>query len=114
MKLNLTRKLKALKAVTHDTLGEIRAAELPLVASSLAYTTILSIIPLIAVSFSVFKAFGGLDKLYAAVEPIVFENLAEGSDERTLNTLKDFVSNIHTGTLGISGFVGLVFTSMAM
>jgi len=103
-----------LKVVLKDTGHELTHAELPLAASSLAYTTILSGIPRIAVSFSIFKAVGGLEKLYAAIEPFVFENLAEGADERTLETIRSFVTNIHAGTLGVTGFLGLIFTSMLM
>lgn len=112
--LKKTTLLMRLKSVSRDTATEFREAELPLAASSLAYTTILSIIPLIAVSFSIFKAFGGMDKLYATIEPLIFENLAEGADAKTLETIRSFVGNIHAGTLGVSGFLGLLITSMTM
>lgn len=102
-----------LKSVGKDTLRQIQEAELTLTASSLAYTTLLSMIPLMAVSFSIFKAFGGLDKLYGMIEPFIFENLAEGSDEKTLDTIRSFIGNIHAGALGIGGFLGLIVTSMA-
>ena len=52
------------KLVIADTGKQIKEAELLLNASSLAYITILSIIPLLAVSFSIFQAFGGMQKLY--------------------------------------------------
>ncbi|MBC7386623.1 MAG: YihY family inner membrane protein [Cryobacterium sp.] len=97
-----------------DTARLFRDAEIPSAASSLAYTTILSIIPLLAVSFSIFKAFGGLEKLYGTIEPFIFENLAEGSDEKTLALVRTFVGNIHAGTLGVTGMIGLMFTSMSM
>jgi membrane protein len=97
-----------------DTIRKIRESEATTAASALAYTTILSIIPLLAVSFSIFKAFGGLDKLYGIIEPFIFENLAEGSDEKTLTMLRSFVGNIHAGTLGAGGMIALLFTSMSM
>jgi membrane protein len=97
-----------------DTIRKIKETDTPRAASALAYTTILSIIPLLAVSFSIFKAFGGLDKLYGAIEPFIFENLAEGSDEKTLEMLRSFVGNIHAGTLGAGGMLGLLLTSMSM
>jgi len=103
-----------LKDTLKDTARQFKTAEIATAASSLSYTTILSIIPLLAVSFSIFKAFGGLDKLYGALEPIIFENLAEGSDEKTLETIRSFIGNIHAGALGISGMIGLLITSMTM
>lgn len=109
---------KKLRSVARDTLldtiRKIREADTPTAASALAYVTILSVIPLIAVSFSIFKAFGGVDKLYGIVEPFVFENLAEGSDQKTLDLLHSFVENIHARALGIGGIIGLLFTSMTM
>src|SRR5690606_37087440 len=39
-------------------------------------------------------------------------NLAEGADEATLATIRSFVANINTGTLGVTGFLGLVVTRM--
>lgn len=101
-------------AVLKDTLKQIREAQLPQAASSLSYTTILSIIPLLAVSFSIFQAFGGLDKLYGILEPFILEHLAEGSSEQTIATLRTLIGNVRASTIGITGFVGLVFTSMAM
>lgn len=85
-----------------------------LVASSLAYTTILSIIPLLAVSFSIFQTFGGLDNLLAKIEPYVVENLARGTGEQAIETIRGFISKIHAGALGATGFVGLFITSMSM
>ena len=98
----------------YDVGRQFNDAEISMAASSLAYTTLLSVIPLLAVSFSVFKAFGGLEHLYSAVEPFIFENLAEGSDEQTLGVIRGFIENIHAGALGATGFVGLIFTSMSM
>ena len=102
------------KEVIRDTLTQIRDAQLPMAASSLAYTTILSVIPLLAVSFSIFQAFGGLEQLSGIIEPIILENLAEGTGETTLAQIKQFLANIHTGALGATGFVGLIITSMSL
>lgn len=85
-----------------------------MVASSLAYTTILSIIPLLAVSFSIFQAFGGMENLYKTIEPLIIENLAQGTGEDTMETIRGFISKIHAGALGASGLVGLILTSMSM
>ncbi len=82
-------------------------------AASLAYTTILSIIPALAVSFATFKAFGGMEKVYATIEPLIMQNLAEGSDD-AIGAIRGFIANVHTGAIGMSGFLGLVVTSMAM
>jgi membrane protein len=100
--------------IVKDTWGQMKRAQLLLVASSLAYTTILSIIPMLAVSFAIFKAFGGMDKLYQTIEPFILQNLAEGSSTEVITALRKFVANAHASAIGITGFVGLIFTSMSM
>ena len=83
-------------------------------ASSMAYTTILSIIPALALSFSIFKAFGGMDKLYAGIEPVIIENLAEGSDDEAIQFIRHFIENAHAGAVGFVGFVGLAITCTSL
>ena len=106
--------LRIVPRVLRQTIGYIQSAQLLMVASSLAYTTLLSIIPLLAVSFSIFKAFGGLGKLYATIEPLILDNLAEGSSDQAIDQIHHFIENIHAGTLGAGGLVGLIFTCMSL
>ena len=106
--------LRALREILRDTGRQIMEAELPLVASSLAYTSLLSIVPALAVSFSVFQAFGGLDKLYALVEPLILENLAQSASSEATAFLRRFVNNAHAGAVGASGFLALLITALAM
>ena len=103
-----------LKGVLRDTRVQTKEAHLIMVASSLAYTTILSIIPALAVSFSIFKAFGGMDKLLATIQPFILENLAEGASDEVMATISGFINNIHAGAIGVGGLLGLIFTTMSM
>ena len=96
------------------TTHQITANQLMLVASSLAYATILSIIPLLALSFAIFNAFGGLEKAYDQIMPFILSNLAQGSSEEVMQTLKKFINNAHANTLGVGGLIGLILTSMLM
>lgn len=105
---------KRLISVCTDTLEEVNRTQLLMVASGLAYTTILSVVPLLAVSFAVFKAFGNLDRLYEIIEPILIKNLAEGTNQEALAAIRGFIERIHAGALGASGLVMLIFTSMSM
>ena len=103
-----------LPGIIRDTAKQMEQAQLFTYASSLAYTTILSIIPLLAVSFAVFQAFGGLQKLYSIIKPMILSNLAEGASEQVIESLQSFIENAHTGAIGVGGMVGLIFTSMSM
>jgi membrane protein len=103
-----------LKASAVDTWKQILDAQLFLTASSLAYTTLLSVIPLLAVSFAIFQAFGGMEKLYSTIEPLIIENLAEGSGIEAMEAIRRFIGNIRGGALGAGGFIALILTSMSM
>lgn len=97
-----------------DLSQAFRECQLLTVASSLAYTTLLSLIPLLAVSFAIFQAFGGLDRLFSTVEPFILANLAEGSGEEVAAHLRKFIDNAHAGAIGAGGFVALLGTSVSL
>ena len=106
------RYLPYMRKVVRETTRQVRRAQLPLVASSLSYTTILSMIPLLAVSFGIFQAFGGLDRIYGLIEPFILANLAEGVSDQVIKLLRQFISNAHASTIGVGGLLGLIITSM--
>ncbi len=86
--------------------------DLQLNAMSLSYTTLLSMVPLLAVAFSVLKAFGSA----AVIEPFllsVMAPLGEAADELTEQIL-DFVDNIRVGVLGAVGVALLFYTVIAL
>lgn len=86
--------------------------DLQLNALSLSYTTLLSMVPLLAVAFSVLKAFGSA----AVIEPFllsVMAPLGEAADELTEQIL-DFVNNIRVGVLGAVGVALLFYTVIAL
>jgi len=86
--------------------------QLALRASSLSYTTLLSLVPLLAVSFSVLHAFG----VYNMLEPLLLKFLEplgpKGAEvgERIVA----FVSNIRVGVLGSVGLVMLFYTVISL
>jgi membrane protein len=110
----LSRWLKTTLEIAKETLHQVNRAQLMMAASSLAYTTILSIIPLLAVSFAVFQIFGGMGKFYNLVEPFILSNLAEGVNGQATKLLETFIQNVHPARLGIVGVAGLIFTGVSM
>jgi membrane protein len=118
MRTNIRETIKglvqSLPKIVRDTVTQFQEAQLFIVASSLAYTTLLSIIPLLALSFAIFQAFGGLNHLYKTIEPLILSNLAEGASDEVLNKLHEYIDNTHAGIVGAGGFIGLVFSCMSM
>ncbi len=93
-------------------IAEFSEGQLTLRAMSLVYTTLLSLIPLLAVSFSVLKAFG----VHNQIEPILYNFLLplgpEG--EEITRTIIEFVENIKVGVLGSIGLIILLYTVISM
>ena len=81
--------------------------QLNLRAMSLVFTTMLSIVPLIAVSFSVMKAFG----MHNQMEPMLMQYLAPlgAQGEEIAQQIMGFVNNIKVGALGVLGLLVLFY-----
>lgn len=86
--------------------------QLNLRAMSLVYTTLLSFVPLLAVSFSVLKAFG----VHNQIEPLLLELLAPlGPKGGELSGyIVEFVENMRVGVLGALGLGMLFYTVVAL
>ncbi|MEW5746782.1 MAG: YihY/virulence factor BrkB family protein [Nitrospirota bacterium] len=91
---------------------DVYEGRLTLRATSLVYTTLLSLVPLIAVSFSVLKAFGVHNQLWPLLLRF-FEPLGEKGVELSSRII-GFVENINVGVLGAVGLVFLVYTVISV
>ncbi len=78
-------------------------------ASALAYNTILAIVPLLAVAFSVLKGFG----IPGHIESILVNLLAAGQQEVT-NRIIEYISNTNFKALGALGSGFLIITVINM
>lgn len=100
--------LRVLYLIVRDILD----GQLNLRAMSLVYTTILSMVPLIAVSFSVLKGFGVHNQLEPALLNLL-EPLGPKSQEITLKII-EFVENMRVGVLGSLGLALLLYTVISL
>jgi len=92
--------------------SEFRESFLSIRATSLVYTTLLSLVPFLAVTFSVLKAFG----IHQQIEPILsqaLDPLGEKGAEITTNIIQ-FVDNLEVGVLGAVGVAGLFYTTYSL
>jgi membrane protein len=85
---------------------------LTLRAMSLVFTTLLSIVPLLAVSISVLKGFGVHDQLQPALTSLLAP-LGDRSVEIS-DKIVGFVENMKIGVLGALGLSLLIFTVMSL
>ena len=91
---------------------KIADGQLTLWAMSLVYTTLLSLVPLLAVSFSVLTAFGARGRL----EPLLLDFLAPLGPQGPVisQQILDFVDNIQVGVLGSVGIAFLFYTVISL
>jgi membrane protein len=85
---------------------------LSLQAMSLVYTTLLSLVPLLAVSFSMLKGFGA----HNALEPLLQHVLEPMGDEapEIARSILGFVDNMQVGVLGAVGLTMLIYVVISM
>ncbi|MCP3871182.1 MAG: YihY/virulence factor BrkB family protein [Gammaproteobacteria bacterium] len=87
--------------------------ELSLRAMSLVYTTLLSLVPLLALSFSILKGFGVQNQLDAPLRKAL-EPLGEQKAAELTQNLIGFVNNMNVGVLGAVGLAFLIFTVISL
>lgn len=108
----LHRLLVFVLRVLHLLFRELMGGQLNLRAMSLVYTTLLSIVPLLAVSFSVLKGFGVHNKLEVVLYNLLTP-LGPSGVEITEKVIS-FVENVRVGVLGSIGLALLIYTVIAL
>ena len=96
----------------HVLIRDIAEGQLTLRSMSLVYTTLLSIVPLLALSFSMLKSFGVHNQmepmLLGAMEPL-------GEKGVTIaHQIIGFVENMNVGVLGAAGLGVLLYTVISL
>lgn len=105
-------KLTRILRYPYGLIRDVLRGDLTLRAMSLVYTTLLSIVPLIALSFSVLKGLG----YHRDLEPVLY-NFLEPLGERgyqLTSQVMGFVNNVREGVLGSIGLVFLLYTVISM
>lgn len=92
--------------------NDLRSGALSMRAMSLVFTTLLALVPLIAVSFSVLKGFGVHNQVEPALQQLLAP-LGERSREIT-DRIVAFVDNIKVGVLGTVGLALLLYTAISL
>ncbi|MBN2885843.1 MAG: YihY/virulence factor BrkB family protein [Chromatiaceae bacterium] len=106
------RLLLGLARLGYALARDLGSGQLSLRAMSLVYTTLLSLVPLLAVSFSVLKGFG----VHNQLEPLLLNALSplgEGGAEISARII-EFVDRMQVGVLGSLGLGMLLYTVIAL
>lgn len=95
-------------AYPYAVLRDLAGGQLTLRATGLVYATLLAMIPALALSFALLKAFG----IHRDLAPLIFEffrPLGANAAQLTARVL-DFADNVRGGLVGAVGFVLLLWT----
>ena len=98
--------------ITHLIIRDLMEGMITLRAMGLVYTTILALVPLLAVSFSVLKGFG----VHNQIEPLLLNLLLPLGEKGAEITTKiiGFVENTKAGVLGSLGLVLLLYMVISL
>jgi membrane protein len=100
-------------SLTRLTIRRAREERLAQVAGSLTFTTVLSIVPVLAVSFALFTRFPVFRRFEHAIEDVLLRSLLPAEISRTvLKYLGQFAENANS--LTVLGSVFVLVTAMAM
>lgn len=108
----LRRRMVLMLRMLHAVGRDLAEGQLTLLAMSLVYTTLLALVPLIALSFSVLKGFG----VHNQARPFLlafFEPFGEAGVHITEQII-GFVDNTRVGVLGALGLGFLVYTVISL
>lgn len=107
MRSKIRRTLK----VTFDIYQQLLQGEIRLIAASLAYSSILSLIPFLALTLAIFQMIGGLEFLYPKVQVLFLQYFKDTAGTDASVIVKKIFERIQFKALGSSAAIVLVFTS---
>ncbi len=88
--------------------------ECPQRAASLAYTTILSLVPSLAVAFAMLKGFGGLKPIQDKLYNLIYTHLVTTSSLEAAEYIQRFTEKVHAGAVGTVGFLAFILTAVSL
>jgi membrane protein len=106
--------LRKSRVMLADLFAQLRDGEIQLVAASLSFSTILSLVPFLAVILATFKFMGGDDILYARVENLLLLYFKEAAGSDFTRVIRVSIRKVHAGGLGGWGAAFLVLTSFRL
>jgi membrane protein len=93
---------------------QIKQGEIRLVAGALAFSTVLSLIPFLAVTLSVFQLIGGLEFLVPKIQGLFLRYFREALGNEVTQIMKLILGKINPRALGTTAAAFLVFTSFGL
>jgi membrane protein len=87
-------------------------ADLSILAASLSYATVFSLIPILTIFLMISQWVGEYHGMIESLKSLVLNFFATGLKEDTLDGLKDSLIRINPQALGAAGFLGFLFSAI--
>jgi len=99
--------------ITVAVIRDLLEGQISLRAMGMVYSTLLSMVPLLAISFSLMKGLGVVDN---QLEPMLLNLVAPmgAQGEEIVTKILGFVNNVNAGALGTVGLVVLIWTVVSL
>ncbi len=99
--------------ITVAVIRDLLEGQISLRAMGMVYSTLLSVVPLLAISFSLMKGLGVVDN---QLEPMLLNLVAPmgAQGEEIVTKILGFVNNVNAGALGTVGLVVLIWTVVSL
>jgi len=94
------------------TLAEFQRDKLVIRASGLAYSSLLAAVPLVAVAFAIFSAFGAFDEVKRRVQEFLFTQFLPTFQDEIVVYFNQFADGARS--LGVIGSLALILTSILL
>ncbi|MDA3921883.1 MAG: YihY/virulence factor BrkB family protein [Salinisphaera sp.] len=93
-------------------ISDIQAGDITMRAMGLVYTSLVSLVPMLALAFSLLKAFG----VNNALRPVLQRFLSPLGPQsaQIIDKIVDFVQNVQVGVLGAIGMVALIWSVLSL
>ena len=96
-------------AAIGEQLNEIRFC-----SASLAFSTLLSLIPFLIIVLVVLQSIGGFDKFYPEIESLLISYLKEATGSTVSQYIKNSIASFQPKALGVTGGILLLITSLGL
>ncbi|HRO67868.1 MAG TPA: YihY/virulence factor BrkB family protein [Pseudobdellovibrionaceae bacterium] len=106
--------VKRIRNASRQTWEDLREAEIPLISSSLAFSTLFSLIPFIAVGLVVLKGFSGFEFLGDKFETLVYRFFRDTAGPEVGPQIRRLLERLTTRSLGITSALALFVTSFGI
>lgn len=103
-----------IKRILVQYIQQFVKGDVPTSVAALSFSTLLAIVPFIAVVLGTLKFTGILDNLYPRLKVFLLTSIAGPAGEQGAKAIQNIIEHLSPTKLGVLGLIGLLFTSLLL